>query len=696
MLDKQEEKQHNNRSYNSCFKALPILFKKNKSTEVREEMMKKRIISVIVVALLVMTMFSGVVFAEDITDFGWTDGWRAKYESPMLGIGEEVTLSVPTDEIVYSGNLGDLNYQWYHVDYNRDTGSVDNYEIIPGETGTSLSVATGWDSLLSYCCTITSPDQGEIWYYVTPNYNTGLRFELPNNLEEPDIYEEIKYIDSISENDTISIECPAVMNDAMMVGASEYCPITYLWGSYTYNEEEGYYEIDSWWDAASQSWVDDADLESYPSAENVTSISVPQTPGYYTCYIDDGYQGLEYCVEVKQHPIVCERRENVYVARGQDATLSVEASSLEGRELSYTWRKYATDEVLSTDSTLTLPAIEASDYGWYYCTVSDGTVEVNIERFLLPDTQPHFVSLKQETKPCSEIVITGTVASDKFQYTFDGAEYWTRGLEVAPFSEFYDENGNCFAADQDGDFSEDGWLCYFEDPFNPNGVRTAHGFGKVTYREDEDHYYADLEVTIDISDGCFLEENRKLFIEGWTEGPDLVYEIEVPAFTHTFGAGVYNEQTGIETFTCKHCTQTINVTQGARNTWKFGDQNGLTVKSDYDFDKFTGITVDGRSVAPANYTAKAGSTIVTLNPEYLGTLTVGEHTLGFEYTDAVIETSFNVTATSAPAQGDPSSANGGAESGGVKTGDDGMLMLWVLAALGAAVLTVFAVKKRKA
>ena len=203
-------------------------------------------------------------------------------------------------------------------------------------------------------------------------------------------------------------------------------------------------------------------------------------------------------------------------------------------------------------------------------------------------------------------------------------------------------------------------------------------------------------MTIDISDGCFLEENRKLFVVGWAEGPNLVYEIEVPAFTHTFGAGVYNEQTGIETFTCKHCTQTINVTQGARNTWKFGDQNGLTVKSDYDFDKFTGITVDGRSVAPANYTAKAGSTIVTLNPEYLGTLTVGEHTLGFEYTDAVIETSFNVTATSAPAQGDPSSANGGAESGGVKTGDDGMLMLWVLAALGAAVLTVFAVKKRKA
>lgn len=48
---------------------------------------------------------------------------------------------------------------------------------------------------------------------------------------------------------------------------------------------------------------------------------------------------------------------------------------------------------------------------------------------------------------------------------------------------------------------------------------------------------------------------------------------------------------------------------------------------------FVGIKIDGIDVAKSNYAASKGSVIIKLNPTYLETLSVGNHTLTVYFVD---------------------------------------------------------------
>ena len=66
----------------------------------------------------------------------------------------------------------------------------------------------------------------------------------------------------------------------------------------------------------------------------------------------------------------------------------------------------------------------------------------------------------------------------------------------------------------------------------------------------------------------------------------------------------------------------------------------------------------GKAVDAANYTVKSGSTIISLKPEYLNTLSVGKHTLTVIYTDGETSGEFEIlkdTETPTPDTGDSSS-----------------------------------------
>lgn len=75
------------------------------------------------------------------------------------------------------------------------------------------------------------------------------------------------------------------------------------------------------------------------------------------------------------------------------------------------------------------------------------------------------------------------------------------------------------------------------------------------------------------------------------------------------------------------------VTSGEGATYTLGSGEVLTftikrsVKDETCFSHFTGVQVDGKTLSAKAYTAKAGSTIVTLNADYLETLKAGNHTL---------------------------------------------------------------------
>jgi len=80
--------------------------------------------------------------------------------------------------------------------------------------------------------------------------------------------------------------------------------------------------------------------------------------------------------------------------------------------------------------------------------------------------------------------------------------------------------------------------------------------------------------------------------------------------------------------------------------------NGLVLTASGEFTRFTGVTVDGTLINPANYSAKAGSTVVTLYPKYLDTLTADTHLFRILFTDGYAEMEVSIVDPVMPVTGD--------------------------------------------
>ena len=88
---------------------------------------------------------------------------------------------------------------------------------------------------------------------------------------------------------------------------------------------------------------------------------------------------------------------------------------------------------------------------------------------------------------------------------------------------------------------------------------------------------------------------------------------------------------------------------GSGSIWVNGSNGTLSftakrnASDDKTFANFLGIRVDGKDVPANNYTAVKGSVVVTLSADYLNTLSVGEHTITFRFSDgADVTTSFTI------------------------------------------------------
>lgn len=82
--------------------------------------------------------------------------------------------------------------------------------------------------------------------------------------------------------------------------------------------------------------------------------------------------------------------------------------------------------------------------------------------------------------------------------------------------------------------------------------------------------------------------------------------------------------------------------------WTVGDDSSVTMTANGPVGKFTEIEVDGEAVDAENYTVKSGSTVISLKPEYLSTLSVGNHTLTVIYTDGEASGGFEVLSKDGP------------------------------------------------
>ena len=105
------------------------------------------------------------------------------------------------------------------------------------------------------------------------------------------------------------------------------------------------------------------------------------------------------------------------------------------------------------------------------------------------------------------------------------------------------------------------------------------------------------------------------------------------------------------------------ITDDSGTQWAQGSTTGLTFRivqegiSDdaYDFFEDGGcyIEVDGKVLDISLFTYEKGSVIITIMPEFLKTLSIGEHTITITFSNATVTTKFNVTpASSVPASGE--------------------------------------------
>lgn len=145
------------------------------------------------------------------------------------------------------------------------------------------------------------------------------------------------------------------------------------------------------------------------------------------------------------------------------------------------------------------------------------------------------------------------------------------------------------------------------------------------------------------------------------------------------------------------------IVEGANGTWTQNSDGTLTFRANGDFDKFTGVKVDGTLIDAKNYTAVSGSTVITLKADYLKTLSAGTHKIIVVYTDGECSANFEVKKAASeqakPSEGDKSDTTtptGGKDTTSPQTGDNSNLALWfaVLFISCSGVIT-FAVYSRR-
>ena len=87
---------------------------------------------------------------------------------------------------------------------------------------------------------------------------------------------------------------------------------------------------------------------------------------------------------------------------------------------------------------------------------------------------------------------------------------------------------------------------------------------------------------------------------------------------------------------------TYNILDGAGSSWTQNTDGSLAIRGSGEISKFREVKVDGVTVDPVNYTVTEGSTIITFKPEYLKSLSAGNHSFELVWTDGTAATNFTV------------------------------------------------------
>ena len=129
---------------------------------------------------------------------------------------------------------------------------------------------------------------------------------------------------------------------------------------------------------------------------------------------------------------------------------------------------------------------------------------------------------------------------------------------------------------------------------------------------------------------------------------------------------------------------TYDILDGAGSSWTQNTDGSLAIRGSGEISKFREVKVDGVTVDPVNYTVTEGSTIITFKPEYLKSLSAGNHSFELVWTDGTAATNFTVAENADQSAKSP------------KTGEDfSMALCTALLMISCAGLAgIFAKRKR--
>lgn len=135
---------------------------------------------------------------------------------------------------------------------------------------------------------------------------------------------------------------------------------------------------------------------------------------------------------------------------------------------------------------------------------------------------------------------------------------------------------------------------------------------------------------------------------------------------------------------------------------------GIVIRADWAFGKFVSVLVDGTEIGADCYTAEAGSTIITLKPEYVNTLSPGNHIIGIRFTDGLARTRLTLKEKKDPSNPPANQQPGGSDgsqpagagnsqienSGTADNGSDAAPIGWLLVRMAVSAMEMAVGRKR--
>lgn len=205
-------------------------------------------------------------------------------------------------------------------------------------------------------------------------------------------------------------------------------------------------------------------------------------------------------------------------------------------------------------------------------------------------------------------------------------------------------------------------------------------------------------ITGGVPAGTTAQYTAPIAVAG-TEGQSITTTIKAIAVK----SGMQDGSVGTFTYTIQIPVPTpvsYKILDGANSDWKQNTEETITIRGNGNFSKFVGVKIDGNTIDAKNYTAKEGSTIITLTTDYLKTLSIGTHTFEIVWTDGSASTNFTVSkndsGSETPKDDDKNkNDDSGSQTGdnqnitATQTGDNSHPTLWI-SLLGASLIGLLA------